>query len=414
MEIYRMSQKNPIAKMQPQSEQVQANQPPMSKPKPQGQLLLELTAISGEYPADNIHRLIASASYAKKVITALTGDKLIRLVNKGGIRGYRLELKGKKKLLTANNARFADYLDGAADTNKQRSDHSRRLRLHAAAEVYTLMYNANVQIFKDIKPKIYLPTAAADPSQSALSQSALAVTTPCFYSSREHKMEYERSNAIRGSRAVGALLTSARVYAIYNTGVTESRWRESVETRYRVDVHDYICRKLLYSQYKGGEISGIMLGEKLGLLEKYLLPQAKKETGYKFLTRAYRHFYFITNDSYGEAQLRLLCDNAKMHRLKTTLTKKFLPPNTKYPIEHDALTEDGSPVLFCCLLDVPRLVQFKMGVILHGKRGKVIAFDFQKEMLESYLGADAEVRAINFESIIEWLNQQSHKGDDSM
>jgi len=355
---------------------------------------MEITAISGEYPAENIQRLIPSSSYAKKLISTLINDKLLKSVNKGGVRGYRLEIKGKRKLIADNPARFRDYLEGSVDTNKLRSDHSRRMRLHSAAEVYTLMYNTGVRIFKDTKPKVYLLDTPAVPSQTTL-------TIPCFYSSREQKGEDD--NAIRGSRAIGTLLTPTHVYAIYNTRGMVSQWRESVEMRYRADVQNYICRKLLLGQYKGEAVGGIMVGESLDILEKYLVTQAKMGAAHSFLAKTYQPFYYITNDNYGEALLRLLCDNARMTALKTAMLKGLLPADTKYPIEHDALTKDGNPVLFCCLLNIPRLVQFRTGTLLHGKIGKVIAFDFQREVLGRYLGDGVEFKVLSLEKLIERL-----------
>ena len=368
-----------------------------AKPKSQAQLFMELMAISGEYPAENIHRIIPSQSYAKKLITALIGDKLIKLVNKGGIRGYRLEIKGKRKLLAENPARYKEYLDGATDTNKLRSDNPRRLRLHSAAEVYTLMLNAGVLIYKDTKPLVYLLDASVSSSQSAFSQSV--ITTSCFYSSREQKGEDD--NAIRGSRALGTLLTPTHVYAIYNTGGIESRWRESVEMRYRAEVHDHICGNLIYSQYKGSLVGGIVIGKSMDILEKYLVADAKTSAAHNFFSKTYQPFYFITNDDYGESQLKLLCDNARMTVLKTAMQKGLKPANSRYPIEHDALTEDGNPVLFCCQLNIPRLVQFRAGIQLHGKVGNVIAFDFQQELLERYLGGTAVFKTLSLEKLIE-------------
>ena len=375
----------------------------LSRPKPQAQLLLELTAISGEYPADNIPRLIPSASYAKKVVTVLTGDKLIKLVNKGGIKGYRLDVRGKKKLLAENRARFDPYLDGAMDTNKLRSDQPRRLRLHSAAEVYTMMLGAGVQIFKDTKPIIYRLDTSANPSQSALSQmnNEIAITIPCFYSSREQKGEDDK--AIRASRAVGTLLTPTHVYAIYNTGSAESRWHDSVELRYRAEVQSYICRNLLRGQYKGAEVSGILIGEGLEILMKYLVADAKTSAAHKFATNTYHPFYFITNDDYGKEQLKLLCDYKGMIALKNLMSQRLYPPDPKAAIDHDAITEDGNPVLFCCLMNIPRLVKFKTGLQLHEKVGKVVAFDFQKEVLKQYLGETVEHTTFSLEKVMQMI-----------
>lgn len=41
--------------------------------------LLEMTALSGEFPADQLSRLIPSQAYAEKVITQLKADKLLRV-----------------------------------------------------------------------------------------------------------------------------------------------------------------------------------------------------------------------------------------------------------------------------------------------------------------------------------------------
>jgi hypothetical protein len=279
--------------------------------------------------------------------------------------------------------------------------------------VYTLLHNAGVLIFKDTKPKVYAFDASASPSQSAVKES-IAITAPCFYSSREQKGEHESSNKIRRSRATGILLTPARVYAVYNTGDCGSRWRIPDEADYRVNVQDHICRKLLYAQYRGRSVDAIMIAESLDVLVNCLLPGKKSKTDLKFLTQTYRHFYFVTNDDNGEAQLKLLCDNTQMSRLKTALSKKFLPPDTKYPIVHDALTEDGNPVLFCCLLDVPRLAKFEAGLRAHEKCGKIVAFDFQENALREYLKDKAEIKVIDFDAVMEWLNQQDRKGRESM
>jgi len=397
-------------------QQLMPAQSTLDKPKPVGRQLMEITAISGEYPAGNIPRLIPAQSYAKKVLSSLIADKLIKQVSDGGLKGYRLTPKGKRSLVSDNPARFAGLFEGASETNKMRSGYERRLRLHSLAEVCTLMIGAGVGIFADVKPKVYIlnePTIPSQPSIGSLEgeksprvnsptirgspnqHAPIVITGPCFYTSREQKGQHD--NAIRGSRAAGILLTPAHVYAIYNTSNVESRWSEKIEQRYKAEVQDYICRKLLFHQYQGVAVGGIMVGYDMETLEKYLVAKGKQQTTYHFLTKVYTSFYYITNDTYGEAQLKLLCNAEKMTALKNILIKGLHQPDAKHPIEHDALTEDGSPVLFCCLLDIPRLIRFRNGVALHGKIGRVIAFDFQVDMLCRYMGDMAEFVGISFD-----------------
>jgi len=255
------------------------------------------------------------------------------------------------------------------------------------------MHNAGVQIFQDKKPKVYLLPQSDSPSGNP--EQHTLITSSCFYTSREQKGE--KDNAIRGSRAAGTLLTPSHVYAIYNTGSKESDWSDKIEQRFMEEVRNYICRKLLLNQYKGIEVGGIMIGESMDMLEKYLAVSKEKKMGYLFLTRTYRPFYYITNDTYGEAQLKLICDNKKMTELTKALHMKLLPHDKTHPIEHDALTEDGNPVLFCCLLDIPRLDKFREGLVLQDKIGKIVAFDFQVDMLKRYLGDNAEFAIISFD-----------------
>jgi len=219
----------------------------ITQTKSLSQLLLEIVAISGEYPAENIHRLIFSQSYSKKVIYNLTNDKLLKTVYMDGVKGYRLTIKGKRKLTAGNPTRFEGYFDGDVETNKMRTDLTRRRRLHSMAHVYTLMHNSGVCIFQDTKPKVFTQL------QPALSQTtnqaselrilqkdeslnmcgtpypAYTVSVPCFYSSREQKVDENKSGAIRGSKSVGVLLTLSQAYAIYNTRNTQTNWWEKVE-----------------------------------------------------------------------------------------------------------------------------------------------------------------------------------------
>ena len=265
--------------------------------------MLEITAISGEYPAENICRLISAPSYAKKVVYALSSRGLLTLISSGELKGYRLALKCKRKVMEDNAARFGGLLEGSSETNRMKPEYERRLRLHSIAQVYTLMYNIGVCIFQDTKFKIYMPAGAIASSPYALSQTTIRnsvnyalsnqngsslsqsstsplITIPCFYSSREQKSDDNKSNAIRGSRAMGTLFTPTHVYAVYNTGHINIGWHEKIEQRYKAEVRNTILGRGL-NQY----------------------------SGINFLTHAYHPFYYITNnDAHGEAQLKLLCN----------------------------------------------------------------------------------------------------------
>ena len=81
-----------------------------------------MTALSGEFPADQLSRLIPSQAYAEKVITQLKAEKLLRIHYRDKLRGYRLTKKSKEMLLQDNAARFTFYLTGNTETNQVRSE----------------------------------------------------------------------------------------------------------------------------------------------------------------------------------------------------------------------------------------------------------------------------------------------------
>lgn len=123
--------------------------------------LLSLTAISGEFPTDQLNRLPGSPYYLESVITALKKDGLLRTYYRDKLRGYRLGPRAKATLLDSRPDRFASYLTGDTDTNRLKCEIDRRLRLHRLAETYMTMDNAGVCVYRDEKPAIFAPEGYA-------------------------------------------------------------------------------------------------------------------------------------------------------------------------------------------------------------------------------------------------------------
>src|SRR5699024_12882002 len=101
-----------------------------------------MVALCGEFPADQLTRLIPSASYGEKLITELKAQKLLRTHYRDHLRGYRLTGRAKQMLLAQNPERFRDFLTGNTETNQVRSEVTRRLRLYQKAETYLTLLSA--------------------------------------------------------------------------------------------------------------------------------------------------------------------------------------------------------------------------------------------------------------------------------
>ena len=170
--------------------------------------LLSLTAICGEVPCACSSRLTASESYRKKVVTSLTHDKLLRIFSQSP--SSRLSARCSRQngcyCSKSPSALHSIYPDAATRMPSSRKS-PRRIRLHRIAQTYVTMLNAGALIYRDEKPPIFSPAA----------RGPFRIEQPCFYDSREMKEAELETLKIRGSRMAGALFTSSRVFAVYNS-----------------------------------------------------------------------------------------------------------------------------------------------------------------------------------------------------
>lgn len=285
-------------------------------------LLLTLTALCGEYPIRQISHLPGGSAYLESVVTALRRDGLLRTFSKDGLRGLRLTSSAKRLLLADAPEWFSAYLTGSSEPNKLKSEIPRRLRLHRMAEILTIMHNADIPAF----PWEKAPFSAA--SQSA--------AIPAYYTSREVKELGPQGAKIKSSRATGILLTDGGIFLTYNTAKAQMKWEYKAELRFKA---------LLQTEgvMPDAEISGIVFGSSMEQLSILTQPDAHS---YFLLDGSFPHFYYLTNDRYGEAILRLLCDTQQRRTLDAILADGLHEGIPNWRVENDAIDSEGNPVLF--------------------------------------------------------------------
>lgn len=346
--------------------------------------LLELTAICGEFPTNQLYRLIPSETYAEKVITQLKAEKLIRTHYRDKLRGYRLTKKSKEYLLCNYPDRFTFYLTGNSETNLIRSEPARRIRLHQKAEGYLTILHSHIPLFPDEKPSLFQPE----------SQNPLTVLENCplFYSSREIKQLGPSTTKIRNSRCMGILLSSEYVYAVYNTGNTLMKWEYRTEIR----IHAFLQHQLCGNPYSiTPEIRAIILGTNMNMAYRLLTSTGGYKKSQFVLDTSFDHFYYIPNTTEGEVVLQVLCQPLLRKRLNQLLCSDLEAPDHRLPIEHDALTVRKELVLIAYDFDMTRINKFNTGLRLFGYHGLIIAFDFQLPVLKKYLGDSLQYSSID-------------------
>ena len=344
--------------------------------------LLSLTALCGEFPCDSAARFIDSESYRKKIVTGLTHNRLLRIFSRNHLRGYRLGIRGKRLLQDQEPERFLFYLSGCGDTNAIKSEPSRRLRLHRIARTYITMKNAGITIFRDEKPPLFSPDTAG----------AIPIEDVYFYDSREMKELRSEMLKIYGSRMTGALFTPKQAFAVFNAMDSIPTFDPQIERRAKVMLQR-VCQIRTVATRK---VDGILLADHWQTLYILLENTKSSEKEYFLFGEGYEHFYFITNDYYGEALLWMLCNPDATKQFHALLLQSFCPSPKDSAIENDAVTEDGTLILFAYQPDLPKLYRFYAALELHKRSGIIVCFDFQEDALRPFCGSRIKLQTIDF------------------
>lgn len=350
-------------------------------------LFLTLTALSGEFPAAMVNRLPGADTYIEFAIKRLKRDKLIRAFYRDGVRGFRLTLNAKRLLLASHPSWFQSSLSGNAETNLLKGEITRRLRLHRMAEILLIMHNAGAVIFPWEKPPLF---------NSARSDIGYFIQQPTYYSSREIKELGPQSSKIRGSRATGILLTDGGIFVVYNTAATEMKWEYKVEMRLKALLQIELCQVRLAEQYRGTTQAAIVFGSSMTQMERLMGIGSKATRSFFVLDGNFEHFYFLTNDRYGEVLLQLLCSPERRATLDSILMENLSEQRQDWPIENDGFDENGEPVLFGYICDMPRIKRFDTALALHNQAGTLICFDFQEAVLRKICGEQVSLQCIDF------------------
>lgn len=352
-----------------------------------GYELLTLIAVCGDFPASLLNRLPGSVSYQETLISSLKKNKLIKVYYRDKLRSYRLGVRAKAYLLADIPNRFSFYLTGNADTNLLKSEITRRLRLHRIAEIYISMLNAGISIYRDEKPDIFSPE----------NKIICPLKTPAFYNSREIKETGIETIKIKGSRMIGTLLTASGIYLVYNSEANQIKWDYRAEYRTKALMQIILCQQRMSFQYAGCPASGLLFGNGMELFYQILSCADSGARCFFLLDGTYEHFYYLTNDHYGDVLLRLLCDAEQTAELNRILSLDLQQSDNGLSLEQDALDAHGNPVLFGYLLDIPRINRFLTALNIHQRNGTLICFDFQKEVLQKICNDTIQLQSISFE-----------------
>jgi len=193
------------------------------------------------------------------------------------------------------------------------------------------------------------------------------------------------------------LVAPSGIFLTYNGAPHAAKWDYRSEYRAKVLLQIILCQQRLSSQYAGHSVTGLLFGSGTEPFYQILSSSDGESRCFFLLDGVYDHFYYLTKDHRGDVLLKLLCDSDRTAELNRVLGQGLYEKNPGLSFEHDALDEQGAPVLFGYFLDIPRIYRFLTALSLQERSGTIICFDFQKEALQPLCNDSIRIQTISFE-----------------
>lgn len=245
-----------------------------------------------------------------------------------------------------------------------------------------------MEIFRDQKPSLLLPQVPNEYSHF-----------PClYYGSREIKETGVGTVKIKGSRAMGVLISPARAYIVYNTADNLMKWNSRTELKTKA----YIGQ-LLHDKHWSTPVCGMVIGANEGMALQILNSTGgEKRSNLIVDTDVYNHMYYIPDTNNRPLCMALLTRPDFSEQLREDIIAAFeMEPSVSASfLEHDAVTQEGLPVLISCDFDLARIVRFYTALLLRSRKGVVICFDFQAQVFSKYFADVSEIFAIASDGLL--------------
>lgn len=344
--------------------------------------LLLMIAVSGEMPADLAEHIIGSVSYTAAVITRLKQEGYISVRNKAGYKGYVLRAKGKRYVLSQYSEDAASFLQGSVETNHVKTEIEKRLRLHRMSKVWVFLWKTGIPIFRSQKPELFCSDSENGRGQAA------------YYGSLEFK---GLTDAIKGSRACGIMLSGESGYIIYHTLAQKMRWAKKMERSMR----SFVERECM----KAGalkRIDAVIMGDTIEFLVELLESDGGIKGNLFQVDDIYENYYYIPIIESAKIQVKLLTDKEKQIGLYRFLCGILEQPGTREYQVSAGTDQTGNPVYFCYELELRHLLRVKQELGWK-KQGTILCFSYQKSILEYYFGKEVSYREILTEKVMEYL-----------
>lgn len=366
--------------------------------------LLKIIALCGEFPYNSLYLLDGNDRIIKRTILNMKKEGYITILGKGNMKTIRLTKKSFEPLKKIGEVYLNHYLSitdnhhfrGGKDKNADRIV----WRRHRMAEIICMLLDIDAKLWSFEKPTLTLKNTE---------NKQIKKEDIIFYTSREMKnADIEQRYKTEFTRIMGALFSPGGIYGIYNTNKSLMKWNKQGEGKAQVLIED-IASINCSGKYQSLD-NAIMFGKDMSTALDILNSNGGKrdENDFEFLSfdNTYTNIYYITLDEEGLYQLNLLIQNNWYDAICNSIfPKSFLDVSYK-SIDCDAYDKKNNKYIIIFLDgNIGRLKRFKEASYDSNNKFEVVCFDWQKEMVENYIGDNANLMVVTAEKLSELITE---------
>lgn len=377
--------------------------------------LLQMIALCGEFPWQSLYLLDGNDRIIKRTLKQLKNEEYITVTGKAYSKTIRITKKAFPVLEKIGEGYLEHYLSvtdnhhfrgGSTETGKRQI-----WRRHRIAEIYCCLKQTECKLWPFEKPTLSL--RYGDKNGKNISQSDII-----YYTSKEMKnSDVEQRYKTEFTRIMGALISPGGVYCMYNTNKGLIKWNSQGEGKAQVLVEDVVNINCVRQDSIKID-SAIMFGRDMTIAQKILESNGgrRDDNDFEMLSfdNTYDNIYFLTLDYNGINQLKLMLQNNWKEILKYLIFPEHFLDFQYTSIDCDAYDKENKKYIMLFLDgNIGKLKRFKEASYDNkNKKFEVVCFDWQEEMLKTYLPPHVTIKSITFDYFLELLNEENEQSED--
>ena len=342
-----------------------------------GEMPSQLALRVGGHPEWNRH--VKYRAIDEGYLTVFRGKHRQRV-----IRSLRLTDKGIDYISEKDPAALAYILGKHHGGVVTRNNMEHTLRRHSLAIALLMSFNAGAKILPAEKPSLLPDHPKAVPDRLG----------PIYYSAaelREGIQAFDEDTVAKTSRILGVIVSGRQCFCLYHTGHTRMYWMRNQEENTVASIETLLSSR----GFECTIFNQVIIGSNLNVAVRIARYKLNSRSRYFTLSDEYDHCYFMENSAHGDELLRILINPHERTKMDQTALRGY-GPAPKWTRYCDGLSvEDNRPVILGYHFDLLRLQDLDGSHAGFQESPIVLCFDYQREAIQSIVGALIEVRTFD-------------------